>query len=1411
MEARIIKNHLEHDQSSHKTAVNASSSMALLYIFLIYRDLINNEKLEEKLKDKTIEQILAHYTANEEIQKDKINELILQYEKKILNVNGIEICYQKCKEEILKNAPDNENAKKACDYLFSLADHPDENGFDNVPFFVNGKTETYNFPMKQVLTLVWLALNDDKKYEHHLVETDPKLREEEAKKHRQERLYSFYRCIEKLNKNRDCNYRNRNELLGLLNKSYQGIHLIEDEGALVLSYIQDKMNSAVIQCYQAENGDREILNNKFIIWLEENDPSKLIEYLKLDFQEGLFELFINYGVNPEDIGLNKLIEEAKSSANFSCESTVHNGLYRISALFKTLEIKNQKIANGALKIAKNFVRKINFNDEVEIKKVETFLCYFCSYRDLLKNKFMLMMAGKMSEDELNALEKTIIAYFSSVQEEKLLSEKQVPDAIQALKNAISDVKKDKMVDQIENFFLKRYVNIKELEVIQYGLLLNENFQSKVYLSDEEIAKLLILSLDKHGHHHLGPYEINRIFLHAIISPKEKWTSAFGSLLSAEDTLIDGLLPQILQFVKNNFNQDQTQIASQLKRESYPDALIQQLEYLCEEYRSNLCFEKIDKLLAEKQPLLEAMDKSEDKNNLLEEINKLSQEINKLKEERESIKNKENKRPENMLLLPAQIKTAEEWIQISQLLFKLDKKMFEDVYKRYAVKINLLLKNSKCLTEEWLSSICSLLSIPETARLSFLISTGKIKEIINTAGFTNILTLLPEEDRLVFINKYCDIIKAIIKEGDYLAKILPFLPENDRIIFITTILGDQIKNIIQNGNQLAQVLKRLPENDRITLMTVMGDRIDVILQNDEELEACLRELDPKDRLPFLTGLGGKVKDIKLMVVLDRLPSIDRLPFLTGLGDNIKDIIKDVYQLVDVLRVLPDKDWLPFLTGLDEQIKDIIKNGYQLSLVLGYIQKTNRLSFLRALGNQIKDIIKTSYELAHVFNNLPKSDRLPCLRGLWNKVKNIIESISDFVQILKILPDDERLVFITEFGVNDILKFDNELVGILRTLQKSDHLPFLTGLGDKIKDIVEYHRELALVLESLSDQDRLPFLTLLGDKIKDIITDNKQLVEVLEKLPDQDRLPFFTRLGDKIKDILKNGYELADTLENLPNKDHLPLLTGLGDKIKNLIEKHYQLLAVLRVLNDKDRLSFIMKFGDKDILKDGFELVGVLKTLQESDRLVCLKGLGNKINGIIKDGKQLAAVLKKLPEKDRLSFMKELKIGNEIELIRFLNNFDEETCKFFIKAFGSNIANIIKKEIQLEEFNFKTEKKITQRTVNLINHAYLIQNKIKKRTLEDEYFSFSSLKISFFKTFNLGKPSNVFNKKEKLKALNNLYNCLFTYSSDDNAFNSIKQKRLFALNDGETKEIYQRICNDLDIAMREPNRPGKAAVR
>jgi hypothetical protein len=159
-------------------------------------------------------------------------------------------------------------------------------------------TEGYTLPLKLVLPLVWRAIHDSERYKAHFSQAASPL--QAAKDDLPNRKLSFFRCLQRI-KAGVCHHGVRNELVLLLNKTYEGVDIIEDAQALVEEKYLSDIHAAFKEQYERSNAQfKETALKHLLTWMQTNNPSALIAHLKIaeEVHAGLIKTFRYSGLDP---------------------------------------------------------------------------------------------------------------------------------------------------------------------------------------------------------------------------------------------------------------------------------------------------------------------------------------------------------------------------------------------------------------------------------------------------------------------------------------------------------------------------------------------------------------------------------------------------------------------------------------------------------------------------------------------------------------------------------------------------------------------------------------------------------------------------------------------------------------------------------------------------------------------------------------------------------------------------------------------------------------------------------------------------------------------------------------------------------------------------------------------------------
>lgn len=757
------------------------------------------ENYNEKSDQKVIEDFTgyAENTMNEVISSSAgkaLIELSRQYFGKDATPGEIIFLYKTCMDELEKNINDiaphylinsettNEAEKleqvknilkQGLEFIKKKMDEPVHTTLDSFTIFwpdkESGKClEKYTVPLKEVLVLVWKALTDDKKFAHNYTNKDDKKKIQLAKKDQIHRLLSlFKRFILLENENGICHKGIRHELVFLLKRSYLGIDLIEDGQITTYSYIRENIFNEFINSYEGK-GDKKRLKAALMVWLAKNDPSLLLneidEKLKEKLKKNLFELFIQHGTNPANNQVEKFINSAFLSLEFSCDAQKYPSLYYANEIFKASSNK-ELLQQAVTKMQEWIKNNYDFDDDVIASKIFDFHKMFQAQNDITKYQVLLRSSGKIT-DEINNLFKETQIYLETFLKEEVFKKvaPEIQASISSLNKTISDTKKDKLFSFIENFFSQWF--LADNRSILYESFLNQRVQEKIKLSDNEInafTRITSINFEKD----ITPYEINRVFLHALLVKPADWSENFFNAFSA-----------VLRFVKSNFNNNTNILALNFKRDSFPPILLAQFDYLEDQYQV---------LINNKSVTLQ--------------------------------------RPLAMIVLPEHARTCIEVLEISRLLIKSNINLWISIYrsmKNYYEKI---------LLEGFLkiSDLESFLILDIIPKIYFKDFAKKIRDHVKSAEqLENILQSLTPDNRYDFLQSSSKPLCGIKPNVCALARIIRLVEKDKQKSFLESI-GSIITETIKTHAEFTHMLVILSKNLQSTVISNLSKQTEFIAQ------------------------------------------------------------------------------------------------------------------------------------------------------------------------------------------------------------------------------------------------------------------------------------------------------------------------------------------------------------------------------------------------------------------------------------------------------------------------------------------------------------------------------------------------------------------------------------------------------
>lgn len=888
-----------------------------------------------------------------------------------------DVCFQEMQAAISKNEQKNtyESALKfinkkvdeQMDQFDTFAIYDPTQTIHNyiTPIKEDKQKQIYAIPLKLVLVLVWYAINDDKAYLHNYVGTDAeKLAQAEGDKNN--RLSNFFQCLMRIQNDTVCHHGNRNELVFTINQTYQDVDIIEDAAIAIYAYLKENLFKAFHEAYQKEGSDKEKLKTAFIIWSEENDPNPLIELisptLREELRAGLDAHFLKHGSNINDKAIANCIDQAFQQLECYCDSKLYPVFSMVDSLLKQASVSNLNFRDKALEFFQKWIKTTYvLNNPDDEKKIANFYMIYSAHKLFTHYKSLLTLTGKITDDVIT-FEKFSEDYFQKLAEGNF-SNLTLDDVVLVTKvsKLIDSLKTDRLVSSIENFFSAWFSNERETletkERLYLDMLNNPLAQDKIKLSDAEIQNF-IASANSANEKDITPYEINRVFLHAIIVNPEVWSESFYKAFSA-----------VLDFVKKGFNNNNNQLTAALKADSYPKGLLDQLNYLDARYNGKIV-----------------------------------------------------PRPPDMILLPTQIQTVDDWVAIVKLL-RNNSVLHINTYRRNQVYLQKLLSDQMDITN--ISKI--MYSVPNDYCIHF---TKRINDIIIHAGSLNSVAhsllleipgrLNPTDRKAYFEELGNELVLKIIKATP-LAYYSILCSNNPNIFNIIESFDRSLfKDLFSSYDELVNQLDFVSPKNRIKLIKCL-DQHNLLYDKIANIKS--HELDKK----------------KFFNIFKMLPSENLFDFLTIWGSSY---IKRMLPLAEG----PGQEWYWWearregIEHLEKLLEWMPPNYY--TRVLQLFERENLLKCLNESDN-----------LTTLLNSiLPDTNRRALLYSLdeCGVLQNYLERHNDYVDYIYSLPNEERFDFIMflskKYDLRSFIKNASSLFFLLDSISKDLHYNILSILGN-----------------------------------------------------------------------------------------------------------------------------------------------------------------------------------------------------------------------------------------------------------------------------------------------------------------------------------------------------------------------------
>lgn len=817
-----------------------------------------------------------------------------------------------------------DNIAKAVEYIKKKAQERLSH-LDLVTLYLkNEKTGTYFdqkllFPFKHTFLFVLKAL------------TDTTIFKNERPQDRFDRLRTLVLTIHRMEEEKICIHGDRNEMVFTLNYVYPNVELIEDERGTILAFLRDKSVDFFWQAYQGEKNQQKQkeLMSLLINWMEEGESMSLLALIdpKQEILSSLNTLFLSHGINPETIQVET--KHALSTLTFSCNPDKYPILYKLNRILSSYTTPNEEPIDKMLLNMKNWIKRdFQFGSKEHEALISNFDAYFYQFNDiyqkLKKHQLLLPLSGKITDEQIkiqlqrwNNIAETFIPPALFIYSEETQSD------ITNINKLIKAFELDAHADIIENFFTHWFgsdENERDSRRKQiYALLLREDIRKNAFLLDNSVIQKFIEQTtetkEEKTHQNLTAYHINRVFLHAILQNPYDWSDLFK-----------GVFREIFTWVQRNFDQENKGIVAVLKRDSYPDQIMTQLEYL-----GNLAGLQLG-------PSIE--------------------------------------KPEEMILLPEQIQSAEDWFQVSKLL---DESEREKIYLAKRIQIEpLLIAKMIAGTANGDSVGIAMSSLP-----------------VSQITARTIIELVPE----------------FIKKDHWLSLLLPRLSLSQGMAFLTQAeINKQLPLWIKSNFDLKYVLVNLAESKKMEFLAQaeIENQLFRWIRDSVELKTILLALSENQRMEFLKQAVIRQKlpqwisnAVRLGIVLSVLPA---------------DQITEFLQMITLLRQAECEIYL--LNAWIKQPNELYELLNQLSqnLILVFLTQDNIIKLLRQIitrGSDLGDVLSylSENQITEFLSNPEIQKHLP----MWIRDDNQLESIC-----LSRLSDSQFTTFLASPAIEALLK-------------------------------------------------------------------------------------------------------------------------------------------------------------------------------------------------------------------------------------------------------------------------------------------------------------------------------------------------------------------------------------------------------
>lgn len=1086
---------------------------------------------------------------------------------------------------------------------------------DNVSLYIDGREVRLQLPLYMVFPLVIKAYLDDGKFVHAYEGTSEE-RLDKARQDRPLRLLSIFQCLQRV-RNGICHTGVRNELVSLLNGAYEGIHIIEDATATIEYFLKEKifiyLQNAIINTrslpkhplaseirHQAEalnlhphevhedsstalmpnltasvefpnrstepdSLDTRLILNALFTWMTTRNANFLLSILDKahEIKAQLLDYFVAQGSNPKELSViidtkHILLPDAIEliAANILYpHDIVHHGLWVMidKLLNASTDVLHHEARNKALDYVKVWIRT-HVKLHSPPASIAGFYSVYQCHNQILQYKNMLILSNQITHEEIIQFLHDCDEYYqqqirASDTETLINPTLSLHTQICNLQKAISLSKKDDLSDKITNFFSLWYVAKSESDINTlkqlYSLLLEPKALEKINLTDALIHRLTSNFSEENGQSIISitPYEINRIFLHAIINHPGSWSRAFADIFQTT-----------LNFIQQPFPENQ-QLSHQLIEDSYPTELITQLNYLYAKHVHH---------------------------------------------------NVAHERPSDMLVLPHNIKTANEWFYVSILLSN-EKRL--SIYRILKANIDNLLDTYITNTYKFSEAINSL----PTSECNFFITSFIEKHPRKITENRMFITLNHEHH-----NMFCEAIirnpRSIIKSTQDFQYVMFYMNEHRDAFYIAC--SDYLNELINTSNDFNIIMSLLTDAQRTVLYSNMiipwneliktGQDFKEIFQylNEEQrtevysfiknlncwaeiirsgcdYEALVKYLNPQQtayvnsntvhRFHEITKTADDFRDLIISINIEQIPQ-----FCISIIDRLHTIFKNGYNFYLAIRGLNSEIYAAIHTGFTGFWNKIIRTTQEFKCLLEYFNLEQRTSIFSELESRLPEFIKTSSDLGMCMQYLTPQQCNTLCTSLAGRLDNINKSLSDFMNII------ERL-------------------------NAQQCKTFCNFLGDKLAKIITPTLGFEIKIQNLSFETRDALYIAMQEYLPSIISGHSDFEALIQgaKFNERNYTIVYLAMEGHWHRIINSSYSFKVVMQNLKPIHRNALYTIMADSLYNFIDSEQSLTNIVLFLNEAQSTDLYLKIPHEQYIKLILNKACYDKILQQLPQNITLK--------------------------------------------------------------------------------------------------------------------------------------------------------------------------------------------------------------